>query len=101
MLPLSSLLPRSPASLPATPSDVSDLPVGAVRAHEVSRRHWLTGALGLGLLGTAGLGGCASGPLAPNQPAVDATDDARKEHRLETNRRSEQFFRTEASIGME
>ena len=31
----------------------------------------------------------------------DATDDARKEHRLETNRRSEQFFRTEASIGME
>jgi hypothetical protein len=31
----------------------------------------------------------------------DATDDARKEHRLETNRRAEQFFRIEASVGME
>jgi hypothetical protein len=31
----------------------------------------------------------------------DATDDARKEQRLETNRRAEQFFRIEASVGME
>jgi hypothetical protein len=31
----------------------------------------------------------------------DATDDARKEHRLEAHRRAEQFFRIEASIGME
>lgn len=31
----------------------------------------------------------------------DATDDARKEHRLEAHRKAEQFFRIEASIGME
>ena len=31
----------------------------------------------------------------------DATDDARKEHRLEANRRAEQFFRIEASVGMD
>lgn len=31
----------------------------------------------------------------------DATDDARKEHRLEAHRRAEQFFRIEASVGME
>ena len=31
----------------------------------------------------------------------DATDDARKEHRLEVHRRAEQFFRIEASVGME
>ena len=31
----------------------------------------------------------------------DATDDARKEHRLETHRRAEQFFRIEASVGMD
>jgi len=30
----------------------------------------------------------------------DATDDARKEHRLEANRKAEDFFRIEASIGM-
>jgi hypothetical protein len=31
----------------------------------------------------------------------DDTDDARKEHRLEAHRKAEQFFRIEASIGME
>jgi hypothetical protein len=31
----------------------------------------------------------------------DATDDARKERRLEVHRKAEQFFRIEASIGME
>jgi hypothetical protein len=31
----------------------------------------------------------------------DATDDARKERRLETHRRAEQFFRIEASVGMD
>jgi hypothetical protein len=31
----------------------------------------------------------------------DATDDARKEYTLEGNRRAEQFFRIEASVGME
>jgi hypothetical protein len=31
----------------------------------------------------------------------DATDDAGREHRLEAHRRAEQFFRIEASIGME
>ena len=31
----------------------------------------------------------------------DATDDARKEHRLERHRHAEQFFRIEASIGMD
>ncbi len=31
----------------------------------------------------------------------DATDDARKEHRLEIHRQAEQFFRIEASVGME
>jgi len=31
----------------------------------------------------------------------DATDDARKEHRLEIHRHAEQFFRIEASVGME
>jgi hypothetical protein len=31
----------------------------------------------------------------------DATDDARKESRLEAHRKAEQFFRIEASIGME
>lgn len=31
----------------------------------------------------------------------DATDDARKAHRLEAHRRAEQFFRIEASIGMD
>jgi hypothetical protein len=31
----------------------------------------------------------------------DATDDARKEHRVEAHRKAEQFFRIEASVGME
>jgi hypothetical protein len=31
----------------------------------------------------------------------DATDDARNSHRSETNRRAEQFFRIEASVGMQ
>ncbi len=31
----------------------------------------------------------------------DATDDARNERRLETHRRAEQFFRIEASVGMD
>jgi hypothetical protein len=31
----------------------------------------------------------------------EETDDARKEHRLEAHRKAEQFFRIEASVGME
>jgi hypothetical protein len=31
----------------------------------------------------------------------DATDDDRNDHRSEANRRAEQFFRSEASVGME
>jgi hypothetical protein len=31
----------------------------------------------------------------------DATDDARNSHRSEANRKMEQYFRTEASVGMQ